>query len=272
MAEMDCQPRQAAQLPSGLAALPQLLQTWQYGLLMLLDYDGTLTPIVERPELAVLAPETRVILRELVSVMPVAIVSGRELSVLRELIDVPGLVYVGNHGFDMENLPGGNHPLETVQAYLPALDAIEQRLREGLACIAGVLLERKRSSLAVHFRLVAEADVPQVQTRVQEVLSVHPQLKVTPGKKVIEIQPGLDWDKGRAVEWLLPQLDASGRRHPIYIGDDRTDENAFRIVCRRGTGILVRDDDHPTTAHYALENPGEVRLFLQQLSQSLTGT
>ncbi|EAR22252.1 trehalose-phosphatase [Nitrococcus mobilis] len=268
---MDCQPRQAVQLPSGLAALPQLLQTWQDGLLMLLDYDGTLTPIVERPELAVLAPETRAILCDLVSVMPVAIVSGREVHVLRELVDVPGLVYVGNHGFEMENLAGEIHSLEDVQAYLPALDAVEQRLREGLAGIAGAFLERKRASLAVHFRLVAEVDISQVQTRVQEVLSEHPQLKVTLGKKVVEIQPGLDWDKGKAVEWLLPQLDASGRRHPIYIGDDRTDENAFRIVCRRGTGILVREDDHPTTAHYALEDPGEVRLFLQQLIRSLKG-
>ena len=269
VAELDCRPRRAADLPSGLAALPQLLRTYQDGLLLLLDYDGTLTPIVERPELAVLAPETRAILGELVAVMPVAVVSGRGLAVLQDLVNVPGLVYVGDHGFDMSGLESEGHSLEAVQDFLPMLDAVERRLRTSLGDIAGVLFERKRFSLAVHFRLVAESDLDFVQARVHEVLAEHPRLKVLPGKKVIEIQPGLDWDKGKAVEWLLPRMDASGRRHPIYIGDDRTDENAFRIVCRRGTGILVRDDDHPTTAHYALEDPGEVQQFLQQLARSL---
>lgn len=268
-AELNCQPRRAAMLSSALAALPEILQARKDGLLMLLDYDGTLTPIVDRPELAVLAPETRATLCNLVSVMPVAVVSGRELGTLRALVDVPGLVYVGNHGFDMADLAGESHQLKAVLDYLPVLDAVEQRLHESLAIVAGALLERKRSSVAVHFRLVAESDIPQVQARVREVLSAYPQLKVTPGKKVIEIQPGLDWDKGKAVEWLLPQIDADGRRHPIYIGDDTTDENAFRVVCGRGTGILVREDDHPTAARYALENPEEVRLFLQRLTQAL---
>lgn len=268
VAEMDCRLRPAATLSSALAALPHILHV-QRELLMLLDYDGTLTPIAERPELAVLAPETRAILLDLASVIPVAVVSGRDLSVLRALVDVPGLIYVGDHGFDMADLAGESHQLEAVRDYLPMLDAVEQCLRKDLASVAGVLLERKRSSIAVHFRLVAEADTPQVQARVQEVLVEYAQLKILPGKKVIEIQPGIDWDKGKAVDWLLPQIDATGRRHPIYIGDDMTDENAFRIVCRRGTGILVRDDDHPTIARYALENPEEVSLFLQRLTQAL---
>lgn len=268
VAEMDCRLRPAATLSSALAALPQILQT-RRDLLMLLDYDGTLTPIAERPELAVLAPEMRAILGELASVIPVAVVSGRDLGMLRKLVDVPGLMYVGDHGFDMADLAGENHQLEAVRDYLPVLAAAEQYLRESLTTIAGVLIERKRSSIAVHFRLVEQADVPQVRACVREAISKYSQLKVTPGKKVIELQPGLDWDKGKAVEWLLPQLDPSGRRHPVYIGDDVTDENAFRVVCRRGTGILVREDDHPTTARYALEDPREVRLFLQRLIQSL---
>ncbi|HET8700756.1 MAG TPA: trehalose-phosphatase, partial [Nitrococcus sp.] len=218
VAEMDCQSRPAASLPSALAALPQILQG-RKELLLLLDYDGTLTPIVERPELAVLAPQMRAILCDLVEVMPVAVVSGRDLGALRELVGVPGLAYVGDHGFDMADFAGESHQLEAVRDYLPALDTVERCLRASLEGIAGVLLERKRSSIAVHFRLVAEADVPLVQAWVRKVLSAHLQLKVMPGKKVIEIQPGLDWDKGKAVEWLLPQLDTSGRRYPIYIGD-----------------------------------------------------
>lgn len=258
--------RWASALPSALTALPQILERARTKPLMLLDYDGTLTPIVERPEQAVLAAETRAILHDLVSVMPVAVVSGRELAALKELIDVSGLVYVGNHGFDMTDIVGESHQLEAVQDYLPIVDAVEQRLREGLTGIAGAFLERKRSSVAVHFRLVAEANVPQVWAQLDEVLAVHPQLKITPGKKVAEIQPDLEWDKGKAVEWLLPRIDSSGRRHPVYIGDDTTDENAFRAVCARGTGILVRDGDHPTAARYSLESPTEVRLFLQQLT------
>jgi trehalose 6-phosphate phosphatase len=105
---------------------------------------------------------------------------------------------------------------------------------------------------------------------VDETLARASRLRKTGGKKVFELRPQLDWDKGRAVAWLEEEL---GLRSPqvltIYIGDDLTDEDAFRQVRGHGVGILVRDESRPTLAHYALEHPGEVRDFLLSLAELL---
>jgi trehalose 6-phosphate phosphatase len=131
-------------------------------------------------------------------------------------------------------------------------------------------VERKRYAVAVHYRQVAEAEVPEVERRVAEALTRFPTLRQTGGKKIFELRPQLDWDKGRAVAWLEEELGLKGPQLlTIYIGDDLTDEDAFRQVRGYGLGILVRDEARPTRAHYALEHPGEVREFLQALAQLL---
>jgi trehalose-phosphatase len=91
------------------------------------------------------------------------------------------------------------------------------------------------------------------------------------GKKVYELLPDIDWDKGKAVLWLLENLGldcANGR--PIYVGDDRTDEDAFRALGQRGVGILVSEQPRPTAASYSLKDPAEVGRFLRELVATLT--
>ena len=86
------------------------------------------------------------------------------------------------------------------------------------------------------------------------------------GKKVYELLPNTDWDKGKAVLWLLEDLHLErGKVRPIYIGDDRTDEDAFRALGRRGIGILVSEEPRPSAATYSLGNPSEVERFLREL-------
>ena len=111
----------------------------------------------------------------------------------------------------------------------------------------GALVESKASSVAVHYRLVDEADRPRIKAIVDELLTRHAgDLKVTPGKMVYELQPNLDWDKGKAVMHLLAALGLDGDDVvPLYVGDDITDEDAFATLAGRGIGILVADPDDP---------------------------
>jgi len=93
------------------------------------------------------------------------------------------------------------------------------------------------------------------------------------GKKVYELLPDIDWNKGKAVLWLLETLGLEGWNVlPIYIGDDRTDEDAFRALEKPGVGILVSDRAQETSANYTLRNPEEVERFLQNITGHLHTT
>jgi trehalose 6-phosphate phosphatase len=119
---------------------------------------------------------------------------------------------------------------------------------------------------------VRENAVPKVERAVGEVTAGHRELRRLDGKKVYELLPNIDWNKGKAVAWLLETLgleSRSGGIRPIYIGDDSTDEDAFRALEQRGIGILVSDQSQPTAAHYSLYDPGEVERFLRALTARL---
>jgi trehalose-phosphatase len=235
-----------------------------------LDYDGTLTPIVSRPDQAVLTDSTRAILRRLASKVPVAILSGRQLEDVRKRVAIDEIVYAGSHGFDIAG-PRGLRRQEATE-FLPALDAAEKELRKKLAAISGALVERKHFSIAAHYRNVNEIDFPKLERAVSEVAGRHRELRKMEGKKVYELLPDIDWDKGKAVLWLLKTV---GSEHaevrPIYIGDDRTDEDAFRALGERGTGILVSEEPRSTAASYSLRDPAEVERFLRELTAHLAG-
>jgi trehalose-phosphatase len=233
-------------------------------LAVFLDYDGTLTPIVSHPEDASLSDSMRQTLRSLAARLPVAILSGRDLEDVRGRVLVDGIVYAGSHGFDIAGAGGLRRELG--QAYLPVLDAAENELREALDDIAGAQLERKHFSVAAHYRNVHENDAGRVALAVEAVAVRHRELRRIDGKKVYELVPDIDWNKGKAVLWLLETLEVErGKALPIYIGDDRTDEDAFRALEKRGVGILVSERAQATAANYCLNNPEEVERFLREL-------
>ena len=233
-------------------------------LAIFLDYDGTLTAIVSDPKKALLSDSMRQTLQALVMRASVAVLSGRDLDDVRKRIAIDAIVYAGSHGFDIAG-PRGLRRQEATK-FLPALDAAEKELREKLSAIAGALIERKRFSIAAHYRKVNDSDLPKLERVVSEVAERHQELRRMEGKKVYELLPNTDWDKGKAVLWLLETLGSeSGKFRPIYIGDDRTDEDAFRVLRQCGTGILVSEEPRSTAARYALKNPAEVERFLQEL-------
>ncbi|MDQ3943450.1 MAG: trehalose-phosphatase, partial [Actinomycetota bacterium] len=155
------------------------------------------------------------------------------------------------------------------------LDEVKARLHEELDPIEGALVEPKRSSVAAHYRLVSEEERPRVREVVDTILAEYPEeLKVTPGKMVYEIQPKLDWDKGKAMLYLLEvlRLDRDDVV-PLYLGDDITDEDAFEALADRGISIFVGHPDdseiagRTTAADYVLHTPEEVRQFLDTLGR-----
>jgi trehalose 6-phosphate phosphatase len=257
-------------IPSALEHVQKIARSGDR-LAVFLDYDGTLTPIVSHPEDAWLSDSMRLTLRSLAARVPVAILSGRDLDDVRGRVLVDGIVYAGSHGFDIAGAGGLRRELGT--AYLSVLDAAETELREALDEIPGSQLERKHFSVAAHYRNVNENDAFRVALAVDAVAARHRELRRMDGKEVYELLPDIDWDKGKAVLWLLETLDlVRGKVLPIYIGDDRTDEDAFRALEKRGVGILVSEQPHVTAASYWLKNPEEVDRFLQKITDRLHAT
>lgn len=247
-------------------------QLAQRDLALFLDYDGTLTPIVDRPEMATLSDDMRSLLANLAQRSTLAIVSGRDLADVRQMVDLDELVYAGSHGFDIAGPGGLKRQHEEATRSLPDLDAAEEALRERLRDARGAFVERKRFALAVHYRLAAEGDVPQIEQAVDAARREHPQLRKKRGKKIFELQPDVEWDKGRAVLWLREALGVD-RPHvtTVYIGDDVTDEDAFRAVLDSGVGfgIIVATRAPETSAQYFLRDCGEVQQFLAALLDRL---
>lgn len=234
-----------------------------------LDYDGTLTPIVDDPAAAVLADDARRSLARLAGKCTVAVLSGRDLADVRRLVAVPDLVYAGSHGLDIAG-PGGISVQHGVEA-LPALDEAERRLAPLVSSVPGALLERKRLALSVHYRMVRDA---AAVVRLEEAAraAAGAGLRIVAGKKVLDLRPDLDWDKGRALGWLLTALQLPvPDTLPLYVGDDVTDEDAFASLAGRGVGIVVRgeDDGRPTRAAGSLRDPAEVATLLDDLASLL---
>lgn len=257
-------------LPSALDALPGFMERLDGNKAMVfLDYDGTLSPIVAHPRDATLSPSMRQTLEQLAARVAVAIISGRDLEDVRRRVGVAGIAYAGSHGFDIL-VPGrGNMVYQPAEAYLPDLDGTQSAMRQALASIDGVIIDRKRFSLAVHYRLVEPTQIPVVEQAVDDALQTH-RLRLLPGKKVFELQPDIDWDKGKALRWLLETLAPASRTvMPFYLGDDQTDEAAFATLAEDGVGILVGEPTGPTRAAYSLPDPDQVQTFLQRFVDAL---
>ena len=263
--------RGTQELPSALDRMEQIEECLEGRTpAIFLDYDGVLTPIVRRAEDALISPQMRQAVRSLAGLCTVAVVSGRDLQDVKQMAGIDGIVYAGSHGFDIEGPAGLHLEFQKGVEYLPALDRGEEKLSKRLADIGGVRLERKRFALAVHFREVAEQDIASVEEAVDGVVRDIRGLRKTGGKKIFELRPDIDWDKGKAVRFLMEKLHLEGPQVvPFYLGDDLTDEDAFKELKGGGVGIVVRDEERPTMADYALENPDEVRDFLLRLAHLL---
>ena len=240
-----------------------------------LDYDGTLTPIVERPEDAHLPPEMREALERVSAVCPVAVVSGRDVSFIVEEVGLDDILYLGSHGFDIvtpQDMKLSTGREDEFARFLGSLDEVQAAVEEAVAKIDGAHVERKKYAVAVHYRQVVEADVPAVARIVDEQITKHPNLRKSGGKKVFELRPDIDWDKGWAVRWTLGALGLpTGETMPVYIGDDLTDEDAFTELAKDGLTIVVGSDSRETAAAYRVPVVNDVRDVLLHLAEMAEG-
>jgi trehalose 6-phosphate phosphatase len=240
-------------------------------MLLALDFDGTLAPIVPRPDDAAIQPRARTALRRLVGDgrTRVAIVSGRGLDDARRRVGVEGLYFAGNHGLEIDG-PGVRRQHEQALAARPLLEACAERLRSALGGMAGVLVEDKGLTLSVHYRLVEdEREQHAVVRHVHALCGGAAELRLTEGKKVVEVRPAVEWDKGRATTFLVEALlgDAPAAAPVVFIGDDRTDEDAFRALDGRGEGVIVGNPPpSDTAARSYVRSPEEVAELLEALA------
>jgi len=240
-------------------------------LYLFLDYDGTLAPIVATPNKAVISIETKRLLGFLSEKKNcrLAIISGRDLSDIKKKIGLKNIIYSGNHGFQIEG-PKIKYELAVPAGYKKILQRIRLKLKEKLSGINGALLEDKNLSLALHFRLAGKKQRSSIKTIFHETIIIYlvkNKISIKSGKKVLEVRPPLPWDKGKVVLWLLARqevLTKSQKIIPIYIGDDITDEDAFKALKNKGLTIFVGYTDY-SQAKYYVKDVKEVQDFLKYI-------
>ena len=225
-----------------------------------LDYDGTLVPIAPRPDQATFDDSGRRLLRRLSRWIPIAIVSGRRRATLRQLVGVPSLYYVGNHGSEISG-PGVRFRASLPATWPRELDRLLTTIESDAP--RGVLVERKGPTASVHYRLVDPTErrrwLPALRASlVRATAAGH--IRLVQGHAVLDLRPPGDWHKGTAVRWLIgrPRLSAS---IAVYLGDDATDEDAFRAIRYDGIGVLV-GRPRRTAARYYLPDTDHVRRFI----------
>jgi trehalose 6-phosphate phosphatase len=189
------------------------------------------------------------------------IISGRSLEDLREKVGISGITYVGNHGLEIEN-PSGSHKKSLSPTRTRELRKITQNLQNAFKEIPGILFEEKGPILSVHYRNVPQkllALIPQVMK--EELQQWKNRWKMASGKMVLEVRPNVDFHKGKTVKEILKPFPSFGLL-PLYLGDDQTDEDAFRALKGQGISVLVGPGKLRSKADFFLETPGEVQEFL----------
>ncbi len=259
-----------------LSAWPEVVKQFKSArhILLLLDYDGTLTPIVERPELANLPKTARQLLQALARQrrFTLGVISGRALVDLRDKVGISDIIYAGNHGLEIEG-PGVSFVNPLAEEFRPVLRLMHYVLAQALGAIKGVLVEDKGLTLSVHYRQVPadkSTAVKNIFNRIAQGAATLGKIRITSGKKVYEIRPAVAWDKGKAIKLLMNKYGKGGRKSqllPIYIGDDLTDEDGFKVIENYGGGIsiFVGEANLSSAARYFLRSPEEVNKFLSML-------
>lgn len=240
-------------------------------ILLFLDYDGTLAPIVETPEKAVISKDTKEVLDKLSKKRDcnIAVISGRSLRDIKNMVGLENIIYAGNHGLEIEG-PKIRFESQVSPRLKSIIRQIKEDLENKLLGVKGVFIEDKGLTVSVHYRLVDKKDIPLLQNIFTALIgpyTIRDKIKVNSGKKVYEIKPPVMWDKGKVVSWLLArQQFAQGedKIFPIYIGDDITDEDAFRAMKNKGLTIFVGEPGL-SEAHYYLKDTEEVIRFIQQI-------
>jgi trehalose-phosphatase len=252
-------------------------------ILLLSDYDGTLTPIVEKPELANLSPRVKECLQELAgdSRITLGIISGRAMEDLRKRVGINSIIYAGNHGLEIKG-PDISYVNPLAKKTEPLLHSLCQNISRKLADIKGAIIEDKGLTLSLHYRLVDAVQMEELNRIFCEItkpFAASGKVKVGKGKKVYEVKPPVDWDKGKAIALIAQKMSlrtkrgnpkGEGKPLMIFLGDDVTDYDGFRLVDDYGgISIYVGERGTEPVAQYLLYSPKETYEFLSMLRETL---
>ncbi len=237
------------------------------GCLVILDFDGTLSPLAKTPSLAYLPKTNKEILKKISRLAHTAIISGRGLSDIKQKIGIKGLIYAGNHGFEWQ-IGNERGKIKLPATILKAMALANKRLDNLRKKYQGALLENKGLTLSLHYRLVSSNLTKQLLKEARETLALFQKqrlLATNEDKKTLEIRPRLRWNKGYWVKFLRQKL--GKQLLPIYIGDSATDEDAFKIL---KSGITIKvGKERGGKAKYRCHDSKQVNLFLNWLSNKL---
>ncbi|REK25825.1 MAG: trehalose-phosphatase [Actinobacteria bacterium] len=235
---------------------------------LFLDFDGTLAPLADNPSRVRMPQSTRTALRALVQKIPVAVVSGRSAIDVRDMVGLSGVIYSGSHGQEI-NFPDNTrfeYP-ESVE-HVGALDKADRLLTEELEDLEGVRVERKPFALAVYTRFAQTDEARDIARKAAESVGGSTGLRIQSTTDVLELRPPVDWDKGKAITYLLGFLKGGT---PLFIADDDADEDGFVEARRRGGVSIVveKSNDRLSTADYRLMDTYETTSFLNRFNQVL---
>jgi len=235
------------------------------GLLLCTDFDGTLAPITDDPDGPEITPANDDALRALTDCegIEVAVVSGRQVDDVASRVGLDDVTYAGNHGLEL--LREGStttHPIAAER--VSELDALLAALDDRLAGVEGYLLEDKGVSATIHYRQVAPDDRSRVERAVEAALDGHGEgLHCSGGKEIFEVGPAIPWDKGRVISLLAEDVPRAWIA--AYLGDDTTDETAFRALGDDGISVFV-GSEADTAARYRVPDPEGVATFFEWLA------
>lgn len=240
---------------------------------LFLDCDGTLTPIVDKPKSVKLDAETKTILKKISEnkkIIP-AIISGRPLHEVKKMVGIKNIIYSGNHGFEMETQMFANKKSESPRIFvhpeakkiMPVIRKIRPVLEKGLKDIKGAFVEDKGLILSIHWRSADKKYLPKLFALIRDTICDNSRVSLTKGKKVWEIRPNVNWNKGSAVKYILSLVPHPSSFVPVFVGDDATDEDAFKVLQK---GITIRiGKSKESKARYYLKNQPEIKKFLNCL-------
>lgn len=239
------------------------------GLVVILDYDGTLTPLVSSPGAAFLAPSVRAILARLAGSdrARLAILSGRGLADLRARVALDGVVYGGCHGLE---IAGRELHFRHPRAHRSGVAATERALAAALPSVPGALLECKGLVVSLHYRHVVPSRRRLVREIAERVLSRRPDLTVVPGHLVFDFLPRVGWNKGTAARWMVNRLVRTlpaRRAIVVYAGDDASDEMAFAAL--RDRAVTIHVGTKRTAAEYRVRGVRDVQTLLHRMASAV---
>ena len=242
---------------------------------LLLDFDGTLAAIRRDPDKAHLSAGAVRTLKAAAHTpgIDLSVISGRSLKDIRKRVGIKRITYAGNHGLEIQG-PGIKFSATGAAEIKRTMSRIARELRKESRKIKGTIIEHKGLTVSVHFRMVKssrESDVEEVIKKVTTSYVSKKEIMVTSGKKIWEVRPPVKWDKGRTALFLIEEKRKTTRKIlPIYLGDDRTDEDAFKAIGKGGICVFVGRRGR-SAAPYYLKGISEVCGFIRRIIEMKKG-